>query len=176
MSVSDKLSGTMLLSSNTDVSHFWVWNVPSEAEVACIFSHLKTTTNKQKTKQISKSPNWKAQIPTQWPSIWGHLCIALLSQVCLSVWRIGSGVSLVALMRLYALVFLIGLVQTYHPTTIEQQFSLIIFETSSLLLVISDILAHQKSKVEKKKQKDRRKQKGKEWKRTTRDRERKRLN
>lgn len=104
------------------------------------------------------------------------MCIALLSQVCLSVWRIGSGVSLVALMRLYALVFLIGLVQTYHPTTIEQQFSLIIFETSSLLLVISDILAHQKSKVEKKKQKDRRKQKDKEWKRTTRDRERKRLN
>lgn len=93
----------------------------------------------------------------------------------MSVWRIGSGVGLVALMRLYALVFLIGLVQTYHPTTIEQQFSLIIFETSSLLLVIPDILAHQKSKVEKKKQKEENK-KGKEWKRTTRDRERKRLN
>lgn len=87
----------------------------------------------------------------------------------MSVWRIGSGVGLVALMRLYALVFLIGLVQTYHPTTIEQQFSLIIFEISSLLLAIPDILAHQKSKVEKKKQKEENK-KGKEWKRTTRDR------
>lgn len=117
----------------------------------------KQTENKNKTNiQIPKLKSTNTYTVTEYLRRWHSTKLG----VCLSVWRIGSGVGLVALMRLYALVFLIGLVQTYHPTTIEQQFSLIIFETSSLLLVISDILAHQKSKVEKKKQKDRRKQKG----------------